>query len=139
MVSGYQWMDRAACAGQDPELWFPDGSDVVAAERARTVCAGCPAREQCLDYALHMPLSYGIFAGTTPAERAQLRAERGIKGRPGPMWLAPHGTPAAYKRHQRAGERPCDACYRAEQIRAEPYNAARRAASSAAAQASRAG
>lgn len=37
---------------------------------------------------------------------------------PRPDWqLRPHGTPAAYRRHYRRGERPCEACRRAEALR----------------------
>jgi hypothetical protein len=45
---------------------------------------------------------------TTPAERS--RAYRDRK-RGGPARTPqPHGTRAAFRRHERAGEPPCDAC-----------------------------
>ena len=31
--------------------------------------------------------------------------------------VKPHGTPAAYRRHYRHGEKPCEACRQAESIR----------------------
>lgn len=135
-MSSYGWMSLAACAGMDPDLWFPDRCDGAALETAVAVCAGCPVRGRCLDYALNETLSYGIFAGTTPGERQLLRAQRGIRARRGPRWLAPHGTSAACRRHYRDGERPCQPCADAEQRRHAPYSAARTAASSAAAPAS---
>ena len=37
---------------------------------------------------------------------------------PRPDWqLKPHGTTAAYKRHYRRGEKPCEACRQAERRR----------------------
>lgn len=131
-MSDTGWMDHAACIGTDPELWFPDVSDAEGIAAAAAVCAGCPVADPCLDYALRQQLNHGIFAGTTPVERKVLRAERGIKtrGRAGP--LAPHGTAAAYRRHQRAGEVPCGPCSRAERLRHAPYDAARTAVAHAA-------
>jgi hypothetical protein len=44
------------------------------------VCARCPVRAACLDVALctHPSITIGIWAGTTSADRAQLRADAGI-------------------------------------------------------------
>lgn len=50
--------------------------------------------------------------GRTDAQRAKRYRDR-KRGGP-PRELAPHGTPAAYARHLRAKEEPCDACKRAE-------------------------
>jgi WhiB family redox-sensing transcriptional regulator len=64
------WMADAACRGMPAEIFFiePGGN----AEPARAVCASCPTRQPCLAYALseNMP---GIWAGTTPRQRAALR------------------------------------------------------------------
>ena len=48
------------------------------------------------------------------AERARLYRDRKRGGPPQPRELKPHGTAAAYKRHRRHGETPCDACLLAE-------------------------
>ncbi len=40
---------------------------------ARAVCAGCPAREPCLNYALANPELVGIWGGTTGRERRLAR------------------------------------------------------------------
>jgi WhiB family redox-sensing transcriptional regulator len=64
------WMADAACRGMPASTFFidPGGN----AEPARAVCAGCPTRQPCLAYALseNMP---GIWAGTTPRQRAAMR------------------------------------------------------------------
>ena len=131
-MSGYGWMRVAACADYDPEVWFPDANDTAGIETAAAICRTCPVRAECLEHALRLNLDHGVFAGTTRDQRRHLRHLRGIKLAGGPMVLRPHGTAAAYRRHYRRGERPCEVCADAEQLRCSLYAAARAAASSAA-------
>lgn len=69
------WRHRAACRDEDPELFFPV-SDIGPGARqvaeAKAVCARCPVRAQCLDYAMTNRLTDGIFGGATEAERREL-------------------------------------------------------------------
>jgi WhiB family redox-sensing transcriptional regulator len=70
------WRLRAACKDQDPELFFPvseKGPGARQAHRATAVCARCPVRSECLEYALDNGLDHGIFGGTTESERRTLR------------------------------------------------------------------
>lgn len=70
------WRQRAACRDLDPELFFPVseiGPGAHQADRAKSVCAGCPVRTACLEYALDNGLDHGIFGGTTETERRALR------------------------------------------------------------------
>jgi WhiB family transcriptional regulator, redox-sensing transcriptional regulator len=68
-----EWAARAACASHpDPDLWF-DATDDLGSDVAIAVCAICPVRHRCLEYALSVPRMPGIWGGTTPAERARLR------------------------------------------------------------------
>jgi WhiB family redox-sensing transcriptional regulator len=62
----------ARCKGQDPALWFPrpGGS---AEEAAKAVCRTCPARVQCLNWAVQADERAGVWGGTSPHERAQIR------------------------------------------------------------------
>lgn len=53
------------------------------------------------------------------------RAFRKPVGRYGPEVTQPHGTDAAYRRHQRQGERPCEPC-RAAHLRARQDRRRRR-------------
>jgi len=72
-----EWMERAACAGDDINLWFPEPGDSSAViKAAKRICAGCPVRIQCLDYALQYDGMPGIWGGKTQRERRKLFAER---------------------------------------------------------------
>lgn len=71
-----QWQNWAACAGADPETWFPvKGSSFPAA--AARACAACPVRRSCLATALCWGED-GIWAGSTPGQRRD--ATRAIRG-----------------------------------------------------------
>ena len=73
------WRQRAACRDQDPELFFPlseMGPGAQQVERAKSVCARCPVRAECLAYALDDGLDHGIFGGATEAERRAVRRAR---------------------------------------------------------------
>jgi WhiB family redox-sensing transcriptional regulator len=64
----------AACKGADPGLWFPGQGHGVGA--AKAVCAACPARTRCLEWALEAGETDGVWGGTSPEERAVIRRER---------------------------------------------------------------
>jgi hypothetical protein len=70
------WRDRSACLSEDPELFFPTGSDggwkLVIAE-AKTVCRRCPVANDCLMFALDEGISDGIYGGLTEKERTSIR------------------------------------------------------------------
>ena len=62
-----------------PGAWFPDKGQRAAI--AVRICGHCPVREQCLDYALSGAdtwggITTGIWGGTTPQERDQLRRQK---------------------------------------------------------------
>ncbi|MHA6615760.1 WhiB family transcriptional regulator [Pseudonocardia sp. DLS-67] len=70
------WRELAACRDQDPELFFPlseVGPGARQVDRAKSVCARCPVRAECLAYALDNGLDHGIFGGTTETERRAFR------------------------------------------------------------------
>jgi WhiB family redox-sensing transcriptional regulator len=72
------WMRGAACKGQPDAVFFPDyenDDEQPDYSPARQICAGCPVRAQCLAYALELNIRHGMFAGLTPAERANLRRQ----------------------------------------------------------------
>ncbi|MGD9988842.1 WhiB family transcriptional regulator [Pseudonocardia sp.] len=76
------WRADALCVQVDPDLFFPETDRGTEFDRqvtaAKRICAGCPVRTQCLDYALRV-LPEGIAGGTTPAERTALRRQRGVE------------------------------------------------------------
>lgn len=58
----------------DSELFFPGHGNRAAAERAKRICMGCPARLPCLDWGLDHERD-GVWGGTTPRERAKMRRQ----------------------------------------------------------------
>jgi len=67
------WWNRAACR-KDPaaaDAFFPakDGGT----RTAKRICAGCPVREPCLDYALDNGERWGVWGGLSERERRRLK------------------------------------------------------------------
>ena len=60
--------------GGETAVYFSAGT--VALEQARAICAGCSVREQCLEVALEDRELLGVWAGTTEAERREIRKGR---------------------------------------------------------------
>lgn len=72
------WIERGACVGSDPTLFFP-GTGAEGARQAKVakaICAGCEVRRECLEYAISNGERYGIFGGMTRDERS--RYKRGV-------------------------------------------------------------
>lgn len=73
------WRDRAACRGEDPELFFPVGTSGPALEQieaAKAVCHRCPVAAECLSWALKNGEAAGIWGGKTTEERRILSRHR---------------------------------------------------------------
>ncbi len=66
-----RWRELAACRGTDLEVFFPGRGET--AEPARRICARCPVREPCLDYAVSNRIAYGIWGGLAERDRRALR------------------------------------------------------------------
>ena len=69
-----RWRALAACRGADLDLFFPGRGE--SAEPARRVCATCPVREPCLDYALSSGVTCGVWGGLAERDRRELRTRR---------------------------------------------------------------
>jgi WhiB family redox-sensing transcriptional regulator len=67
------WRYRAACRGIDLNVFFPGRGE--SAEPARQICAGCPVRQPCLDYAITNRITHGIWGGLTERERRPLQSD----------------------------------------------------------------
>lgn len=74
----YGWQENAACLGTSGELFLgPD--DERPRERTRrealavVLCTTCPVRRECLDHALTVPERHGVWGGTTPSDRLEMR------------------------------------------------------------------
>ena len=73
------WRSGAACLHADPDVFFPIsavGASATQVRTARAICAGCPVRPACTDYALEHHEIQGIWGGTTEQERRKLRRAR---------------------------------------------------------------
>lgn len=71
-----EWRSYAACRDTNPDLFFPVGTTGPAIEQiaaAKAICDECPAREECLEYALATNQDSGIWGGTSEEERRILR------------------------------------------------------------------
>jgi WhiB family redox-sensing transcriptional regulator len=72
---GLDWRQRAACIGEEPELFFPIGSGRQADEQialAKHVCSQCPVIRQCRSIALSSGYE-GIWGGLDDSERRAIR------------------------------------------------------------------
>lgn len=61
------WRDRARCVGMSALMFDPEQVGL-----AKTVCADCPVRGDCLNLALDQEIDAGVWAGTTFAERTRI-------------------------------------------------------------------
>ncbi len=73
-ASAEAWRLDALCAETDPEAFFPEKGGST--REAKRVCAGCPVRLQCLEYALDNDERFGIWGGLSERERRRLRLQR---------------------------------------------------------------
>ncbi|MDQ1510552.1 MAG: WhiB family transcriptional regulator, redox-sensing transcriptional regulator [Actinomycetota bacterium] len=68
------WLAGGACRPYPTAWWF--STDLGETATAKHICAGCPVREECLEYAIERPALLGVWAATKPAERADVRNAR---------------------------------------------------------------
>jgi hypothetical protein len=69
------WQDDAACYGiEDRSIFFPGRGE--SSDPAKKVCAGCPVREECLNYAEVNLLKYGVWGGLSERQRRIRRKGR---------------------------------------------------------------
>jgi WhiB family redox-sensing transcriptional regulator len=68
------WMKTGKCRELPPETFFP--SDGVGVEIARRICADCPVKEPCLEYALFNRIEHGVWGGASERERRRIARRR---------------------------------------------------------------
>lgn len=79
VVTDREWQARAACASLPPRkadrIFFPKRGG--SSTEARKICAGCPVRETCLEWAIENDIEYGIWGGASVRERRAMREASG--------------------------------------------------------------
>lgn len=72
-LSDMKWMDQAACKDQPSEKFF----DHKQMHLGVKVCMGCSVKETCLRWRIDTvdpwDTDYGVWGGTTPAERDRIK------------------------------------------------------------------
>jgi WhiB family transcriptional regulator, redox-sensing transcriptional regulator len=77
------WQFRALCRGEESSLFFaPNYFERKEQKEARealakAICARCPVRSECLEYALRIREPHGIWGGLNEYERRALLRARG--------------------------------------------------------------
>lgn len=74
-----EWLERASCVSEDPDLFFPVGMTPPAIEQtdvAKAVCRRCPVIRECLVWALDTAQDAGVWGGLDEEERRQIRRAR---------------------------------------------------------------
>lgn len=67
-------MKKGACyrSTESVDLWFPSIGQNC--HKAKAICAMCPVKRGCLEYALTHDIRYGVWGGTSPRERQRILA-----------------------------------------------------------------
>ncbi len=121
IIPSGQWVKQAVCR-DDPDAMFPDNNEAGIAY-ARSVCAPCPVRRECLIDAIRTgDNEHGIRAGLKPCERRAVvkelaRREQAVQAVAGSAASqrgpAECGTNSGYRKHTRDKTPICDPCRRA--------------------------
>jgi WhiB family transcriptional regulator, redox-sensing transcriptional regulator len=73
-----EWQQRGLCRSDDGSVFFAPNHFEHKPEReareakAKAICAGCPVRVQCLDWALSTREPFGVWGGCSEQERKQI-------------------------------------------------------------------
>jgi WhiB family transcriptional regulator, redox-sensing transcriptional regulator len=70
-ISRPAWIDDATCRGGDPAViavFFARRT-----EAAKRICADCPSRRPCAEYAIAHPELEGVWGGLTDNDRDHIR------------------------------------------------------------------
>ena len=64
------WMEEAACiSAATPDAWFPEVGNSIATKSVKKICAACPVKVVCLEYAIDNRIEFGIWGGLSAYER----------------------------------------------------------------------
>lgn len=70
------WQDSAACHTTDPEAFFPPPGAYP--HTAIRICSTCHVKQECLDAALAIPSSAGVWGGATEAQRKEILTSQAV-------------------------------------------------------------
>lgn len=78
----WEWQLLGSCREADPSLFFHPERERGAARRnreeaAKTICAGCPVRQECARHALKVREPYGVWGGLSEDDREAIYRGRG--------------------------------------------------------------
>ena len=68
------WMSEGNCNYHPPAVFFP--SDGVGVEVAKKICATCPVKDACLEYALDQRVDHGVWGGASERQRRRILKNR---------------------------------------------------------------
>lgn len=72
------WTEAALCAQVGGDTHYPEqgGGNAGTLNEARRLCRACAVSTECLAYALANDERWGVWAGTTPNQRAKMKGRR---------------------------------------------------------------
>jgi hypothetical protein len=70
LLRSESWMAEGACRNGDAD-WFPERGSHLG--ELRRICAGCPVRVRCLEYALEWNERFGCWGGHSERQRRELK------------------------------------------------------------------
>ncbi len=73
-ADAWDWQLKAACRGEDPNIFFHPEGERGSARAARdaaakAICASCPVIRQCAEHALQVREPYGVWGSLTEDDR----------------------------------------------------------------------
>lgn len=71
-----RWRLNAACSGRSLRTFFPGKGRQDVAARAKAICADCPVRLPCAEWAIPIEDLDGIYGGLTARQRRAIRSRR---------------------------------------------------------------
>lgn len=69
-IGNQDWMQNARCKEITPSVFFP--SSGVGVGVAKRICAECPVKTACLNFALANRIDHGVWGGTSERERRRI-------------------------------------------------------------------
>jgi WhiB family redox-sensing transcriptional regulator len=74
ILEARDWIDKGLCRGADPDLFYPERGEST--REAKSVCAICPVKRECLEYGVSNVEKFGIWGGASERERRAIRRRR---------------------------------------------------------------